>query len=154
MLVFESNKTNYIDLDNMGIEDRISVGQLTVDTRNFASAKLEISYNCTLKYTISLTEQLNLLFKLNRKDRNGNVTELASMPYVVNLSGDLGSESETVFLTLEKYETYSMDFIDEVAGGKQYTYFIDVILIYNSVDAASILGSNITAIGSVSNNIC
>jgi hypothetical protein len=153
MIIFESNKTNYIDLDNMGIEDRIAVGQLSVDTRNYSNAKVLINYTGDLKYTISLTEQLNLLFKLNRKDRNGNITELASKPYVVNLSGDLGTESETVFLTLEKYETFSMDFVDEVTGGKQYTYFIEVILIYNSVDAASILCGNLSAIGKVYNNI-
>lgn len=94
--IFESNKTNYINLDNMNTEDTIVVGQLTVDTQSCPQAKIQIGLTCQLDYTVSLTEQMNLLFTLFRKDSKGIKTELTSVPYTVNLTGELGTEAEFV----------------------------------------------------------
>ena len=153
-LILESNKINYINLDNMGTEDAVVVGQLTVDTRKTPSAKLQLSFNCNLDYSMSLTEQMNLLFKLYRKDSKGTTTEIASQPYVVILTGDLGTEAEFVTVSLGKNETFTMNYLDETIVGDLYTYLIEVNLIYSSVDEASIQGGTLTAIGKAYKDLC
>jgi hypothetical protein len=151
--IFESNKTNYINLDNMNTEDTIVVGQLTVDTKNNSKAKIQIGLNCQLDYTVSLTEQMNLLFTLFRKDSHGIKTELTSVPYTVNLTGELGTEAEFITISLEKNETFTMNYLDEITVGELYTYFVEVNLIYSSVDASSIQSGTITAIGKAFKNL-
>jgi hypothetical protein len=146
-LILESSKTNYINLDNLGTEDTAVVGQLTVDTRRTPKAKIQLSFNCNLDYSMSLTEQMNLLFKLYRKDSKGTMTELASQPYVVILTGELGTEAEFVTISLAKNETLTMNYLDETIVGDLYTYLVEVSLIYSSVDVSSIQSGTITAIG-------
>jgi hypothetical protein len=145
--IFEYNKGNYIDLDNMGIEDNIVAGQVTVDTRQLNKAALRIQFGCNLNYSLSLTEQLNLLFKLYRKDQEGTMTELTSTPYTISLDGQLGTESEFITISLQKNESFVMEYVDDVKGGKQYTYVVQVTLIYSSVDESSIQCGYITVTG-------
>lgn len=153
-LIFESSKGNFIDLDNIGTEDKIVAGQLTVDTKNVDKAMLQISFNCNLKYSLSLTEQLNLLFKLYRRDQNGIVFELTNKSFTVSLYGDLESESEEATVSLQKNEVFYMDYVDEISKGDLYTYIIEVNLIYSSADEASIQSGNITAIGKATKGLC
>jgi hypothetical protein len=153
-LIFESNKTNYINLDNMNTEDTIVVGQLTVDTRNNPKAKIQIGLIGQLDYTVSLTEQMNLLFTLYRKDSHGTKTELTSVPYTVILTGELGTEAEFVTISIDKNESFTMNYLDEITVGDLYTYLIEVNLIYSSVDAASIQSGTISAIGKAYKDLC
>lgn len=163
--ILEYNCGTNVNLDKMNVQDNVVAAQLTIDTggnhedtslnhgRSTSIAKLKIIYNCFLNYTATLNEEMDIMFKLYRQDSNGMKIELTSKPYNVSFYGDLTTTNENVTestpLQLEKSESFYTEYFDDVKGGGTYTYIMEVTMIYNSIDSASLQAGYISAIGQI-----
>ncbi|MDF2588891.1 MAG: hypothetical protein K0S41_2732 [Anaerocolumna sp.] len=150
--IFEYKKSNFIDLDHMGIENRVVAGQISLHLESKSYATLRIRYNCYINYSVTVNKQLYLMFRLYRRDSKGLKKELISIPYTLSFNGTLGIENENSFPSIHKNESFYMEYIDELNKSDLYIYEIELDLIYSDVDVSSIEGGFITIEGQITKN--
>ncbi|MBL4931943.1 DUF4489 domain-containing protein [Clostridium paridis] len=146
-VILACGQGGYVDLSNMPTSGS-TLASVSIDTTLLTRAIIKIDFSCILSYSVTVLEELDLIFTLVRTNTKGEIKELASWPYKILMDQIVSGaeEDQYVFITLEKNESFSIEYCDELLCGSSSTYSIRVNTNYFNITNAVIQSSTINAI--------
>jgi hypothetical protein len=156
--IIKCAKGSYVDLSNMP-STGTTLASIDMDTASLRNPMVKLDFSCSLSYTLSMLEELDLIFVLYRQDNNKHKNEpkqLTTWPFKILMDQTLTTETteageaeeqedQYAYIILGKDETITFSYCDQPGLSSDYTYSIAVNANYYFITSAVITSSFLSA---------